>query len=136
MSNNEIVTRLYNDHTVRRILRNMNIEPVDFDDLESEIYIQLLNYDNNKLNQAYNNNGKAYNNNSQINNIIASIAKNLYYSTTSFFYAKYRRLRKTSKSLSYIYTDEINNIINEMTDEQYQHKWEEKHKKTKGDEHT
>lgn len=130
MTNNEIVTRLYNDHTVRRILRNMNIEPVDFDDLESEIYIQLLNYDNDKLNQAYHNNGKAYNNNSQINNIIASIAKNLYYSTTSFFYAKYRRLRKTTKSLSYM-DDETDKIINEMTDEQYQHKWEEKHKKTK-----
>lgn len=131
MTNNEIVTHIYNDHIVRRLLRNMNIEPVDFDDLESEIYIQLLNYDNDKLNQAYNNNGKAYNNNSQINNIIASIAKNLYYSTTSFFYAKYRRLRKTSKSLSYIDTDEINNIVNEMTDDEYQHKWEEKHKKTK-----
>lgn len=134
MTNNEIVARLYNDHTVRRLLRNMNIEPVDFDDLESEIYMQLLNYDNDKLNQAYNNNGKAYNNNSQINNIIASIAKNLYYSTTSFFYAKYRRLRKTSKSLSYIDTDEINNIVNEMTDDEYQHKWEQKHKKTKGTE--
>lgn len=134
MTNNEIVTHLYNDHIVRRLLRNMNIEPVDFDDLESEIYIQLLNYDNDKLNQAYSNNGKAYNNNSQINNIIASIAKNLYYSTTSFFYAKYRRLRKTSKSLSYIDTDEINNIVNEMTDDEYQHKWEEKHKKTKGTE--
>ena len=134
MTNNEIVTRLYNDHTVRRLLRNMNIEPVDFDDLESEIYMQLLNYDNDKLNQAYNNNGKAYNNNSQINNIIASISKNLYYSTTSFFYAKYRRLRKTSKSLSYIDTDEINNIVNEMTDDEYQHKWEQKHKKTKGTE--
>lgn len=134
MTNNEIVTRLYNDHTVRRILRNMNIEPVDFDDLESEIYMQLLNYDNDKLNQAYNNNGKAYNNNSQINNIIASISKNLYYSTTSFFYAKYRRLRKTSKSLSYIDTDEINNIVNEMTDDEYQHKWDQKHKKTKGTE--
>lgn len=134
MTNNEIVTRLYNDHTVRRLLRNMNIEPVDFDDLESEIYMQLLNYDNDKLNQAYNNNGKAYNNNSQINNIIASISKNLYYSTTSFFYAKYRRLRKTSKSLSYIDTDEINNIVNEMTDDEYQHKWDQKHKKTKGTE--
>lgn len=134
MTNNEIVTHLYNDHIVRRLLRNMNIEPVDFDDLESEIYIQLLNYDNDKLNQAYSNNGKAYNNNSQINNIIASIAKNLYYSTTSFFYAKYRRLRKTSKSLSYIDTDEINNIVNEMTDDEYQHKWEQKHKKTKGTE--
>ena len=136
MTNNEIVTHLYNDRTVRRILRNMNIEPVDFDDLESEIYVQLLTYDNGKLNQAYHNNGKAYNNNSQINNIIASIAKNLYYSTTSFFYAKYRRLRKTSKSLSYIDTDEINNIVNEMTDEQYQYKWEQKHKKTKGSEQT
>lgn len=134
MTNNEIVTRLYNDHTVRRLLRNMNIEPVDFDDLESEIYMQLLNYDNDKLNQAYNNNGKAYNNNSQINNIIASISKNLYYSTTSFFYAKYRRLRKTSKSLSYIDTDEINKIVNEMTDDEYQHKWDQKHKKTKGTE--
>ena len=135
MTNNEIVTRLYNDRTVRRLLRNMNIEPVDFDDLESEIYIQLLNYDNEKLNQAYQNNGKAYNNNNQINNIIASIAKNLYYSTTSFFYAKYRRLRKTSKSLS-LDTDEINNIVNEMTDEQYQYKWEQKRKKTKGSEQT
>lgn len=136
MTNNEIVTRLYNDHTVRRLLRNMNIEPVDFDDLESEIYVQLLTYDNGKLNQAYQNNGKTYNNNNQINNIIASIAKNLYYSTTSFFYAKYRRLRKTSKSLSYIDTDEINNIVNEMTDEQYQYKWKQKHKKTKGAEQT
>lgn len=137
-TNNEIVEDLYRKRTVRKLINRMDIEPIDKDDLESEILVILLNYDNDKLNEAYQNKWKGLwsNQNAQIKNVIALIARNLYYSTSSKFWKKYRRFRKQTKELAYDSDDKkIQRIIEEMTPNEYDQIWERRYPcgKTKED---
>lgn len=125
-TNNEIVEDLYRKRTVRKLINRMDIEAIDKDDLESEILFILLNYDNDKLNNFYQNKLDSWSNkNCQIKNAIALIARNLYYSTSSKFWKKYRRFRKQTKELAYDSEEKtIQRIIEEMTPNDYDQIWE------------
>lgn len=98
---NRIIVELYQESTVKNIIRNMQVAEQDADDLEQEIYTILLEYDSNKIIEMYKN--------KQLKYFIVGVIQRQYNSKTSPFYKKYKKY--------YTLVDEnvINN--NEVNDE-------------------
>jgi len=109
LSNNDIITELEREGTVRKIVKRMDVRPDDAYDLEQEIFLALLKYDNSKLNELWgkwgiNAEGETVR---QITFAAASIARNQYYSSRSTFVSRYKRFRARSNEL----TDDIKNNL-------------------------
>lgn len=83
MTNQEIVEQLCKDKTVEQIAKNIRVTSDFFDDFVSEMYMILLTYDNDKLNEMYNN--------KQLKFFTARIAMNNWNSHTSPFWTKYKK---------------------------------------------
>lgn len=79
----DVIEKIANDGIVEQILNNIGVTNKYKDDLKQEIYLILLEYNQQKLEEMYNN--------KQIAFFIARIVKNQYNSCTSPFYKKYRK---------------------------------------------
>lgn len=92
-----MLNRIANERLVEDISKNIGVSPKYFDDFVQEIYLVLLEYDQEKLEAIYEK--------GDINFFLTRIIKNQWCSTTSPFYRKYRKY--------YEYADENkNNYIN------------------------
>lgn len=80
---NTILIELYKEHTVKDLIRNMQVAEQDADDLEQEIYTILLEYDSNKIIEMYKN--------KQLKYFIVGVIQRQYNSKTSPFYKKYKK---------------------------------------------
>lgn len=100
---NKIMNELYEEETVKKIIRNMKILS-DADDLEQEIYLILLEYNEEKIIEMYNK--------KQLKFFIIGIIQRQYHSKTSPFYKKYK------KYYTLIDENTINNT--EITDEEFE----------------
>ena len=79
---NRIVNELAKNKVVETMCVNMGVEQSYFDDLVQEIYLIILEYDDNKIIKMYEQN--------QIKFFITRIIKNQYFSKNSTFYKKYK----------------------------------------------
>lgn len=92
-----MLNRIANERLVEDISKNIGVSPKYFDDFVQEIYLILLEYDQEKLEAIYEK--------GDINFFLTRVIKNQWCSTTSPFYRKYRKY--------YEYADENkNNYIN------------------------
>lgn len=92
-----MLNRIANERLVEDISKNIGVSPKYFDDFVQEIYLILLEYDQEKLEAIYEK--------GDYNFFLTRIIKNQWCSTTSPFYRKYRKY--------YEYADENkNNYIN------------------------
>lgn len=92
-----MLNRIANERLVEDISKNIGVSPKYFDDFVQEIYLILLEYDQEKLQAIYEK--------GDINFFLTRVIKNQWCSTTSPFYRKYRKY--------YEYADENkNNYIN------------------------
>lgn len=92
-----MLNRIANERLVEDISKNIGVSPKYFDDFVQEIYLILLEYDQEKFEAIYEK--------GDINFFLTRIIKNQWCSTTSPFYRKYRKY--------YEYADENkNNYIN------------------------
>jgi hypothetical protein len=80
---NKIIIELYEKGTIREIINNMQVSEIDIDDLEQEIYMILLEYDNKKIIEMYRN--------KQLKYFIVGVLQRQYFSSTSPFYKKYKK---------------------------------------------
>lgn len=80
---NKIMIELYEDRIIRDIIDNMKVSSIDADDLEQEIYMILLEYDNDKIIEMYKN--------EQLRYFIVGVLQRQYFSNTSPFYKKYKK---------------------------------------------
>lgn len=80
---NSIMTEVYETKLVKDIITNMKVSAIDYDDLEQEIYMILLEYNKQKIIELYNNN--------QLKYFIVGIVQRQYNSITSPFYKKYKK---------------------------------------------
>lgn len=78
-----IVGRIAEERRVENIVDNINNIVRNKEDLIQEVYMILLNYDEEKLRALYNNN--------QLNFFLVRVIKNQYFSKTSPFHKKYRK---------------------------------------------
>lgn len=78
-----IVGRIAEEKRVEKIVDNINNIVRNKEDLIQEIYMVLLEYDEEKLRTLYDNN--------QLNFFLVRIVKNQYFSKTSPFHRKYRK---------------------------------------------
>lgn len=92
---NRIIDELARNGTIQEIINNMSIKQNDKDDLEQEIYMILLEYDEEKIIELYNK--------KQLKWFIIKVIKNQYYSKNSPYYAKYK------KYYQYVDSEEIKN---------------------------
>ena len=83
MTNAEIVNELYKDRVVENIAKNIRVTSDFYDDFVAEMYFILLEYDNDKLNEMYQN--------KQLKFFTARIALNNWNSKTSPFWTKYKK---------------------------------------------
>lgn len=88
-----IVEKLAKERVVETMLRNMRIEDKYFDDLAQEIYLILLEYDQDKLTLIYNK--------KQINFFISRIIMNQAFSKNSPFYMNYKKWDLNKVDLRY-----------------------------------
>lgn len=82
-TNQEIVNTLYKDDVVEMIARNIRVSKDFFNDFCQDIYLTLLEYDNEKLNEIYKK--------GQLRFFTARICTNNWNSRTSPFYTKYKK---------------------------------------------
>ena len=83
MTNQEIVNKLAEKRIIEDIAKNIQVSSDYYDDFVQDIYMTLLEYDNQKLNDIYEKN--------QIKFFIARICINNWNSKTSPFFCKYKR---------------------------------------------
>lgn len=83
MSNTEIVEQLANDHIIEDICTNLRVTSNYYDDLVQEIYLIVMEYDNDKLNKILEK--------KQINFWLTRVIKNNWNSNTSPFWKQYRK---------------------------------------------
>lgn len=83
MTNQEIVYCLSYSGIVEDIAHNIKVTPDYYDDFVQDMYLTLLEYDNEKLNEIREKN--------QLKYFIARICLNNWNSKTSPFYCKYKR---------------------------------------------
>lgn len=83
MTNQEIVYCLSYSGIVEDIAHNIKVTPDYYDDFVQDMYLTLLEYDNDKLNEIREKN--------QLKYFIARICLNNWNSKTSPFYCKYKR---------------------------------------------
>lgn len=100
---NSILTEIYEQGTIKDIMRNMSVSENDADDLEQEIYLILLEYDTSKIIEMYEK--------KQLKYFIVGVISRQYHSKTSPFYKKYK------KYYSHIDGNTINST--EMEEEEY-----------------
>lgn len=80
---NKIVEEIYNSNLLSTLFKNMSVKGNDFEDLQQEILLILLEYDEEKIIEMYNNN--------QLKWFIIRLIKNQYFSCNSPYYKKYKK---------------------------------------------
>lgn len=101
MNKNEIIEELYRENRFDQLLKNIIKEQLNyFDDLKSELFVFLLEMQEDKLQQLYNN--------KQLDFYITRVIINWFNSNTSPFYCRYRKFE--SKLNLNITEEYINNI--------------------------
>ena len=99
---NVIIENIYREEMLREIFENMGIKKDDWDDLEQEIFIILLDYDKDKIIQMWEN--------KQLKWFIIKLIKNQYFSCNSPYYKKYKKYYQLVDG----------NIYNEKVDDEEQ----------------
>ena len=94
----KIITELAKEKAVETMCINMGVEQAYFDDLVQEIYVILLEYDDNKIINMYEKN--------QIKFFITRIIKNQYFSKNSPFYKKYKMYDQRQDNNKQVETEE------------------------------
>lgn len=79
----KIINELERNNTIRELCENMRVSSADVDDLVQEIYLILLEYDNEKVINMYNN--------KQLKFFLVGIIQRQYHSVTSPYYKKYKK---------------------------------------------
>lgn len=79
----KIINELERNNTIRELCENMRVSSADIDDLAQEIYLILLEYDNEKVINMYNN--------KQLKFFLVGIIQRQYHSVTSPYYKKYKK---------------------------------------------
>ena len=87
MTVSSIVEELYKTNLITELCENIGVLPKDMDDFTQEIYLILLEYNEEKLIEIYNKN--------QLKFFIVRIIQNQYNSKNSPFYMKYKRYSQT-----------------------------------------
>ena len=80
---NTIIKEIYEENIVKDIIANMRVKSNDIDDLEQEIYMILLEYNQDRIIEMYEKN--------QLRYFIVGIISRQYNSKTSPFYKKYKK---------------------------------------------
>ena len=78
-----MLNTIANERLVEEICKNLGVSPKYMDDLVQEIYLILLEYNQEKLQYIYDK--------GQLNFFLTRIIKNQYFSNTSPFFKKYRK---------------------------------------------
>lgn len=78
-----MLNKIANEKLVETICKNIGVAEKYFDDFVQEMYLILLEYDQQKLQEIYNK--------GQLNFFLTRIIKNQWCSKTSTFYTKYRK---------------------------------------------
>ena len=78
-----MLNKIANERLVEEIFKNLGLSPKYMDDLVQEIYLILLEYNQEKLQYIYDK--------GQLNFFLTRIIKNQYFSNTSPFFKKYRK---------------------------------------------
>lgn len=100
-TNQEIVEEMYKEGTVKTLIRNIAKTDDDtFKDLEQDIYISLLEYDNEKLSAMYEK--------GQLLFFVTRMLTNNINSSNSPYYMKYKRFQLLSNPLLETDTNEDN----------------------------
>ena len=95
---NRIVNELAKNKVVETMCVNFGVEQAYFDDLVQEIYLIILEYDDNKIINMYEKN--------QIKFFITRIIKNQYFSKNSPFYKKYKTYDQRQDNNKQVETEE------------------------------
>lgn len=90
-----MLNKIANERLVEEICKNLGVSPKYMDDLVQEIYLILLEYNQEKLQSIYDK--------GQFNFFLTRIIKNQYFSNTSPFFKKYRKY--------YDMVDDNNNVV-------------------------
>lgn len=90
-----MLNKIANEKLVEEICKNLGVSPKYMDDLTQEIYLILLEYNQEKLQSIYDK--------GQFNFFLTRIIKNQYFSKTSPFFKKYRKY--------YDMVDDNNNVV-------------------------
>lgn len=90
-----MLNKIANERLVEEICKNLGVSPKYMDDLTQEIYLILLEYNQEKLQSIYDK--------GQLNFFLTRIIKNQYFSNTSPFFKKYRKY--------YDMVDDNNNVV-------------------------
>lgn len=80
---NKIIKEIYEENIVKDIIANMRVKSNDIDDLEQEIYMILLEYNQDRIIEMYEKN--------QLRYFIVGIISRQYNSKTSPFYKKFKK---------------------------------------------
>lgn len=80
---NKIVEEIFNSNLLSTLFKNMSVKGNDFEDLQQEILLILLEYDDDKIIEMYNN--------KQLKWFIIKLIKNQYFSVNSPYYKKYKK---------------------------------------------
>lgn len=80
---NTIIKEIYEENIVKDIIANMRVKSNDVDDLEQEIYMILLEYNQDRIIELYEKN--------QLKYFIVGIISRQYNSKTSPFYKKFKK---------------------------------------------
>lgn len=83
---NKIVEEIFNSNLLSTLFKNMCVRGTDFEDLQQEILLILLEYDDDKIIEMYNN--------KQLKWFIIKLIKNQYFSVNSPYYKKYKKYYK------------------------------------------
>lgn len=79
----KILIELEEENVLREMCTNMNVNPNDMDDFVQELYVILLEYNQDKIVELYNK--------KQLKYFIVGIIQRQYHSKTSPFYKKYKK---------------------------------------------
>lgn len=90
-----MLNKIANERLVEEICKNLGVSPKYMDDLVQEIYLIILEYNQEKLQSIYDK--------GQFNFFLTRIIKNQYFSKTSPFFKKYRKY--------YDMVDDNNNVV-------------------------
>lgn len=83
MDRKDIINEIYHSNLLNELFKNMGIKQNDFEDLMQEIFIILLEYDEEKINKMYEL--------KQLKWFIIKLIKNQYFSANSPYYKKYKK---------------------------------------------
>lgn len=86
MNKQDIITIIHKEHWIEDIIKKYNLDESLKDDFVQEMYLILLEYNENKIIELYNKN--------QLKYFLIRICVNNYKSTTSPWYKKYMKYNK------------------------------------------